>query len=146
MVLYKIIKKRKLKEKSLRILILGLDSAGKTSIIKSIKGESISDCHPTIGFHIHTLEHMGYVVHYWDVGGQKNLRCFWRNYFEETDGIIWVVDASDEDRLKLCKEELDILLNDEKLIGATLLILANKQDLPQCLNKQQIIDVCFFII
>ncbi|KAF0987215.1 hypothetical protein HZS_782 [Henneguya salminicola] len=115
MVLYEIIKKKKLKEKSIRILILGLDNAGKTSVIKCINGEDISDCSPTLGFKINTIIHDKYNVHYWDVGGQKNFRSYWRNYYEETDGIIWVVDSSDSNRLSLCKKELDSLLFEEHL-------------------------------
>ena len=49
----------------------------------------------------------------WDVGGQKSLRSYWRNYFESTDGLIWVVDSADRRRLKDCKEELSGLLLEE---------------------------------
>ena len=49
----------------------------------------------------------------WDVGGQKSLRSYWRNYFESTDGLIWVVDSADRRRLQDCKHELDALLLEE---------------------------------
>ncbi|VDK58621.1 unnamed protein product [Anisakis simplex] len=74
----------------------------------------------------------------WDVGGQKSLRSYWRNYFEQTDGVIWVIDSVDIDRMDDCKRELEKLLVEERLIGASLLILANKQDLPSSASKQQI--------
>jgi ADP-ribosylation factor-like protein 2 len=74
----------------------------------------------------------------WDVGGQKTLRSYWRNYFEETDGVIWVVDSSDRRRLRDCKEEFGKLLGQEKLAGATLLVLANKQDLDGSLSAAEI--------
>ena len=77
----------------------------------------------------------------WDVGGQKSLRSYWRNYFESTDGLVWVVDAADRMRLDACKDELNILLEEERLAGATLLVLANKQDLPGALSAQEIKDV-----
>lgn len=77
----------------------------------------------------------------WDVGGQKSLRSYWKNYFECTDGLMWVVDSVDKMRLDACREELHKLLNEERLFGATLLILANKQDLPGALNAQEIKDV-----
>lgn len=72
----------------------------------------------------------------WDVGGQKCLRAYWRNYYETTDGLIFVVDSSDKMRLEDCKHELRSLLAEERLAGATLLLFANKQDLDGSLNSQ----------
>jgi ADP-ribosylation factor-like protein 2 len=83
----------------------------------------------------------GYTLNLWDVGGQKSLRSYWRNYFEATDGLVWVVDAADRMRMDACREELNILLQEERLAGATLLVLANKQDLPGALSAQEIKDV-----
>jgi GTPase SAR1 family protein len=82
----------------------------------------------------------GYTLNLWDVGGQKSLRSYWRNYFESTDGLVWVVDSADRMRLDACREELNILLLEERLAGATLLVLANKQDLPGALSAQEIKD------
>eukprot|EP00088_Acartia_fossae_P024656 TRINITY_DN25569_c0_g1_i4.p1 TRINITY_DN25569_c0_g1~~TRINITY_DN25569_c0_g1_i4.p1 ORF type:complete len:185 (-),score=25.99 TRINITY_DN25569_c0_g1_i4:257-811(-) len=136
-----ILKKLKQKEKEMRILILGLDNAGKTTILKKFNGEDISEIAPTLGFNIKTLEHRGYQLNCWDVGGQKSLRSYWRNYFESTDGLIWVVDSADKRRLEDCKKELQALLLEERLLGATLLVFANKQDLPGALNVQEIREV-----
>lgn len=83
----------------------------------------------------------GYTLNLWDVGGQKSLRSYWRNYFESTDGLVWVVDSADRMRLDACREELNVLLLEERLAGATLLVLANKQDLPGALSAQEIKDV-----
>ncbi|KAJ8308114.1 hypothetical protein KUTeg_012988 [Tegillarca granosa] len=74
----------------------------------------------------------------WDVGGQKSLRSYWRNYFESTDGLIWVVDSADRMRLEDCKQELQSLLVEERLAGATLLVFSNKQDLPGALSPEMI--------
>lgn len=82
----------------------------------------------------------------WDVGGQKSLRSYWRNYFESTDGLVWVVDAADRMRMDACKDELNILLEEERLAGATLLVLANKQDLPGALSSQEIKDVSLYTL
>ncbi|ETN24268.1 ADP-ribosylation factor-like protein 2, variant 1 [Phytophthora nicotianae INRA-310] len=76
----------------------------------------------------------------WDVGGQQTIRSYWRNYFEQTDGLVWVVDSADRRRLEDCKRELTSLLTQEKLAGATLLIFANKQDLPGALSSAEIAD------
>lgn len=74
----------------------------------------------------------------WDIGGQSSLRAYWRNYFESTDGLIWVVDSADSLRLSDCKKSLHALLQEERLLGSTLLIFANKQDIPGSLSSQQI--------
>lgn len=133
-----ILKKMKEKEKEMRLLMLGLDNAGKTTILKKYNGEDIDTISPTLGFNIKTLEHKGYKLNIWDVGGQKSLRSYWRNYFESTDGLIWVVDCADRRRMIDCKRELDSLLKEERLGGATLLVFANKQDLPGALPSHDI--------
>jgi ADP-ribosylation factor-like protein 2 len=74
----------------------------------------------------------------WDIGGQSSLRSYWRNYFEQTDALIWVVDSADSDRLAMCRDELKALLVEEKLAGASLLVLANKQDLDGALSLSAI--------
>lgn len=128
----------KQKEKEVRLLMLGLDNAGKTTILKKFNGEDIDMISPTLGFNIKTLEHRGFKLNIWDVGGQKSLRSYWRNYFESTDGLIWVVDCADRMRLQDCKQELQNLLVEERLAGATLLVFANKQDLPGALPAEKI--------
>jgi ADP-ribosylation factor-like protein 2 len=136
-----VLKKVKQKEQELRILILGLDNAGKTTIMKRICGEDIHEIAPTVGFNIKSLEYHGYTLNMWDVGGQKTIRTYWRNYFESTDGIIWVVDSVDRWRLDECKAQLKDLLSQEKLAGASLLIFANKQDLGGALTHEEIIKL-----
>lgn len=136
--LLKIIRKVKQKEKEMRLLLLGLDNAGKSTVMKRFLGDDISKISPTLGFDIKTLEHKGYRLNLWDIGGQATIRAYWRNYFEETQGLIFVVDSSDKRRLIECRNELFKLLNEEKLMGATLLILANKQDLQGALTAEEI--------
>nr|QXF29022.1 Arl2 [Vischeria sp. CAUP Q 202] len=134
-----ILKKVKQKEKEMRLLILGLDNAGKTTILKKFNGEDINTISPTLGFNIKTLEYRGYMLNVWDVGGQQTIRSYWRNYFEATDGLVWVVDSADRRRLDVCKKELHSLLQQEKLAGASVLIFANKQDLAGALSAEQIV-------
>eukprot|EP01087_Luapelamoeba_hula_P007576 TRINITY_DN184_c5_g1_i1.p1 TRINITY_DN184_c5_g1~~TRINITY_DN184_c5_g1_i1.p1 ORF type:complete len:185 (-),score=23.86 TRINITY_DN184_c5_g1_i1:91-645(-) len=136
--LLKILRKMKLREKDMRILTLGLDNAGKTTCVKKFKGEDTREISPTLGFNIDTFEYSGYSLNLWDIGGQKSLRSYWRNYFEQTDGIIWVVDSADKQRLEDCRDELHKLLQEEKLAGASLLIYANKQDLDGALGVSQL--------
>jgi len=136
-----ILKKLKQKEKEIRVLMLGLDNAGKTTILKKFNGEEIDTISPTLGFNIKTLEFQSYLLNVWDVGGQKSLRSYWRNYFEENDAVIWVVDSTDKRRMEDCRIELQNLLREEKLAGASLLVFANKQDVEGALSYQHICQV-----
>jgi ADP-ribosylation factor-like protein 2 len=129
------------KEKEMRLLILGLDNAGKTTILRKFCGLCISNIEPTLGFHIQTLLHCGYTLNVWDIGGQKSIRAYWRNYFEQTDGLIWVVDSADRIRLEACRTALEELLQQDKLAGASLLIFANKQDIQGAMSSQEIASV-----
>ncbi|KAB1212224.1 ADP-ribosylation factor-like protein 2 [Morella rubra] len=152
--LLSIIRKIKRKEKEMRLLMVGLDNSGKTTIVLKINGEDTSVISPTLGFNIKTITYQKYFLDWprgnssyrytlniWDVGGQKTIRSYWRNYFEQTDGLVWVVDSSDLRRLDDCKIELDNLLKQERLSGASLLILANKQDIKGALTPEEIAKV-----
>lgn len=94
-------------------LHIGLDNAGKTTVVKKFNSEATDTISPTLGFDIKTLEHRGYKLNIWDVGGQQTIRAYWRNYFEVTDGIVWVVDSADRWRLEMCRKELHGLLQEE---------------------------------
>ncbi|KAL7961481.1 ADP-ribosylation factor family domain-containing protein [Trichoderma compactum] len=136
-----ILRKARLKDKEMRILMLGLDNAGKTTIVKKIMGEDVNTVSPTLGFIIKTIDYEGYKLNIWDVGGQKTLRSYWRNYFEKTDALIWVVDTTDRLRIDDCREELHGLLEEERLAGACLLIFANKTDVDGCMTEAEIVTL-----
>lgn len=74
----------------------------------------------------------------WDIGGQKAIRPYWKNYYENTDGLVFVVDSSDENRLTECTEELQSLLQEENLKNVPLLVFANKQDLQFALDAEEV--------
>ncbi|PIL36617.1 hypothetical protein GSI_00306 [Ganoderma sinense ZZ0214-1] len=135
-----IIRKNRRKEKEMRILFLGLDNAGKTTILKKLNGEDIMGVSPTLGFNIKTFVHGKYTLNIWDVGGQRTLRPYWRNYFEQTDALVWVVDSGDRMRMQDCKEELHSLLQEDRLAGASLLVFANKQDIQGSMSSLEIRD------
>ena len=116
-------------KKEMRILMLGLDAAGKTTILYKLKlGEVVSSV-PTIGFNVETVEYKNIKFTVWDVGGQDKIRLLWRHYYQNTQGLIFVVDSSDKERVELAKEELQRMLGEEELRDAVLLVFANKQDL-----------------
>ena len=118
----------------------GLDNSGKTTATAALTDGDTSAVAPTLGFQIRSLRHAatGTILNLWDVGGQRTLRPFWRNYFEKTDGLAWVVDASDGARLGDCALELRALLAEERLAGAPLLVLANKQDVRGALGPREV--------
>ncbi|XP_026276146.1 ADP-ribosylation factor-like protein 3 [Frankliniella occidentalis] len=123
---------RKLKsspDKELRILLLGLDNAGKTTLLKSLASEDIAHITPTQGFNIKSVQSEGFRLNVWDIGGQRKIRPYWRNYFENTDVLIYVIDSADRKRLEETGQELEELLSEAALAGVPLLIYANKQDL-----------------
>ncbi|KAH9869899.1 hypothetical protein J1614_006820 [Plenodomus biglobosus] len=133
-----ILRKARLKDKEMRILMLGLDNAGKTTIVKRIMNEDVNTVSPTLGFIIKTIEYDGYKLNIWDVGGQKTLRTYWKNYFEKTDTLIWVVDATDRERMDDCRQELAGLLQEERLSGASLLVFKNKSDVPGAMGEDEV--------
>lgn len=110
--LLSIIRRTKRKEREMRILMLGLDNAGKTTCVKKFCGKDTSTISPTLGFQITAFTFHGCTLNVWDVGGQQSLRSYWRNYFESTDGLIWVVDSNDSCRMLDCRNELHNLLKE----------------------------------
>ncbi|KAG5437564.1 hypothetical protein PCANB_000992 [Pneumocystis canis] len=136
--LYTIIKKQKRKEKEVRILMLGLDNAGKSTIVKKICGEDVMTVSPTVGFNIKTLIWDCFKLNLWDIGGQRVLRGYWRNYFESTDAIIWTIDLTDRLRLKEGCIALKQLLKEDRLLGTTLLVLGNKCDIESAMNINEL--------
>jgi ADP-ribosylation factor-like protein 3 len=127
--------------KEARILILGLDNAGKTSILKKLSEEEISHVMPTQGFNIKSLQQQGFKLNVWDIGGQRAIRPYWRHYFDNADVLIFVVDTADKRRLEEAGAELDQLLEEEKLAGVPLLVFANKQDLVGAATAQEIAEM-----
>lgn len=114
------------------IMMLGIDNAGKTSILYRLKLGEVITTVPTVGFTIDTLEYKSLKFTVWDVCGQTKFRPLWRHYFEETDAIIFVIDSCDTDeRLEEARLELYSMLDEPELRECPLLVFANKQDLEQ---------------
>mmetsp|Transcript_51674 Transcript_51674/g.59360 ORF Transcript_51674/g.59360 Transcript_51674/m.59360 type:complete len:179 (-) Transcript_51674:142-678(-) len=127
--------------KEARILILGLDNAGKTCILKKLSEEDITHIMPTQGFNIKSLTQGGFKLNVWDIGGQRAIRQYWRHYFGETDVLIYVIDSADAKRVEESKAELNQLLEEDKLARVPLLVFANKQDLMGAIPPDQISDI-----
>eukprot|EP00117_Sycon_ciliatum_P030423 scpid108216/ scgid2920/ ADP-ribosylation factor &gt; ADP-ribosylation factor len=127
-------------KKDCRILMVGLDAAGKTTILYKMKLGEIVTTIPTIGFNVETVEYKNIKFTMWDVGGQDKLRPLWRHYFQNTNGVIFVVDSNDRDRVNNARDELQKMLSEDELREATLLVFANKQDLPNAMSTAEVTD------
>eukprot|EP00816_Leptocylindrus_hargravesii_P007421 CAMPEP_0196806808 /NCGR_PEP_ID=MMETSP1362-20130617/6740_1 /TAXON_ID=163516 /ORGANISM="Leptocylindrus danicus, Strain CCMP1856" /LENGTH=187 /DNA_ID=CAMNT_0042180467 /DNA_START=352 /DNA_END=912 /DNA_ORIENTATION=+ len=127
-------------KQEMRILIVGLDAAGKTTMLYKLKLGEVVVTIPTIGFNVETVEYKNISFTVWDVGGQGIIRKLWGFYYVNTQGIIFVVDSNDPDRLEEVREEINYMLSHEALNGAALLVFANKQDLPNAVSPSEIVD------
>lgn len=124
----------------MRVVTLGLDNAGKTSVLFKLKQNEFITQIPTIGFNVETVEYKNLKFTIWDVGGQPKLRPLWKHYYLNTQAIIFVVDSNDKSRLEESHEELMKLMNERELKDAALLILANKQDMEDCETVESITE------
>uniref|UniRef100_A0ABI7ZT40 ADP-ribosylation factor n=1 Tax=Felis catus TaxID=9685 RepID=A0ABI7ZT40_FELCA len=131
---------RSLRQTSRWIPFLGLDAAGKTTILYKLKLGEIVTTIPTIGFNVETVEYKNICFTVWDVGGQDKIRPLWRHYFQNTQGLIFVVDSNDRERIQEGAEELQKMLQEDELQDAVLLLFANKQDLPNAMAISEMTD------
>ncbi|XP_007660883.1 ADP-ribosylation factor-like [Ornithorhynchus anatinus] len=124
-----------------RVLLLGLDAAGKSTILHRWKFNEAVHTIPTVGFSVETLELPGHVTFtVWDVGGQKRIRALWRHYYANTEGLVFVVDSTDLERFGEAAAELEAILDHEEMCGVPCLVLANKQDLPGAHRPAQVAE------
>jgi len=117
-------------KKDIRILILGLDNAGKTTLLYRLKMGEVVTTIPTIGFNVETVKYGQLTFDVWDLGGQTSIRPYWRSYYANTAAVVFVVDSTDIERLEIAADELRSMLNEDELRDAALLVFANKQDQP----------------
>ena len=128
-------------KRDVRILMVGLDAAGKTTILYQMKMAELVKTIPTIGFNVEQLDYKGLRFTIWDVGGQDKIRILWKHYYQNSDGIIFVIDSNDKERFEKVKETLLLCLNEEELRDAALLIFANKQDIKGSVSPKEISDI-----
>ena len=120
--------------KTVKLLMLGLDAAGKTTILYRFHSGEVILSAPTIGFNLEAIDYKKQHYTIWDIGGQDQLRILWRHYYDSTDGLIFVVDSNDRERMDDAAEELEKLASEDSLKGVPFLVIANKQDLPEAMN------------
>ncbi|XP_012539375.1 ADP-ribosylation factor-like protein 13B [Monomorium pharaonis] len=127
-------------EKTIVLLIAGLDNAGKSTILNHISGDSDRNVLPTIGFRTISLKHKSYFVKIYDLGGSSQIRGLWPKYYIDIHGLIYVVDACDISRLAENKVVFNELITHEHISTKPILLLANKQDLNGAIDELDIIE------
>lgn len=136
-----------LRKEELHVLIVGLDKAGKTTLLERLKtlytdvpGLESTQVVPTVGLNLAHFEALGTPLLCWDVGGAAGLRSIWSKYYGECHALVFCVDAADRGRLEEAKAALDRALGDRDLYGAPLLVLANKQDVGGAASPGELAD------
>ncbi|XP_044273927.1 ADP-ribosylation factor-like protein 5A isoform X3 [Varanus komodoensis] len=121
-----------------KVIIVGLDNAGKTTILYQFSMNEVVHTSPTIGSNVEEIVVNNTRFLMWDIGGQESLRSSWNTYYTNTEFVIVVVDSTDRERISVTKEELYKMLAHEDLRKAGLLIFANKQDVKDCMTVAEI--------
>lgn len=130
------------------VIILGLDNAGKTTLLERIKmiymkskGLRPDQIGPTVGLNVGKVDVNGSRLNFWDLGGQRQLQSIWSKYYEDCHGLIFVVDSTDTTRIEECRQTMEKVVQNEIIEGIPILMLANKQDLPGALKLHDIKDI-----
>ncbi|KAI8971738.1 ADP-ribosylation factor family-domain-containing protein [Mycotypha africana] len=130
------------------VLIIGLDNAGKTTLLERIKsifmgiaGLAPDRIAPTVGLNIAKVDIKSVKVNFWDLGGQKELHSIWERYYSECHAIVFVVDSTDSKRLEECRDTFEKMITNDAVEGVPVLMLANKQDVLGALKVEDIKEV-----
>jgi len=126
--------------KEMRVVMLGLDAAGKTTILYKLHIGEVLSTVPTIGFNVEKVQYKNVQFTVWDVGGQEKLRPLWRHYFNNTDGLIYVVDSLDRERIGKAKAEFQAIINDPFMRNSAILVFANKQDMKSAMTPMEVCE------
>ena len=124
-----------------KIIILGIQNAGKTTILYRLSIGQLVKTTPTIGSNVEEISYNNIKFQAWDLGGQESMRSVWDLYYLNTDGIIYVIDSNDMDALEESKAQFKLVLQNETLKGAVILIFANKQDILTAKKVNELIEI-----
>ena len=123
-----------------KIIILGLQEAGKTTILYRLSLGQFVKTSPTIGSNVEELTYNNVKFQAWDLGGQESIRALWDVYYVNTDAVIYVIDSKDDENFEISKSEFYKVLANKNLKNSVILIFANKQDLPGAKNINKIVE------
>ena len=122
-----------------KILMLGLDNVGKTTVLYNFKLNKLVTTISTVGFNVETVhpaKNISFTV--WDVGGGAKIHMLWKHYFVGCEGLIYIVDSADRSRLVEAKNKLDLILDSDEMRGVPVVVFAKKQDLPQAATPSEV--------
>lgn len=132
------------KQPEAQVLLLGLDNAGKSTLLYKMKYNACVSTVPTVGFNVEMLEsrknRRSIAVTVWDIGGQRRMREHWKGFHQDAATVAFVVDSSDTERMEEARRELENTLRSEQLRGSPVILLANKQDVDGALTATEVQD------
>lgn len=123
-------------QKHAKLLLLGLDNAGKTTLLHLLAQDVLADHAPTqrAAREEVTVENIHFEC--FDLGGHEEARMIWADFFVDADAIIYIVDATDAARFAESRAELNSLLTDTRLKNVPVLVLGNKTDQPHASESE----------
>jgi len=128
--------------KSAKIIFLGLDNSGKTTLLHMLLDNTIVQTSPSLAApNINEITIGNVKFRTFDLGGHQTARVSWKDYYADADGVVYLIDGSDRDRFEESKEELESLLSQEELYNKPILILVNKCDLPNAAPEEEIRNI-----
>jgi len=128
-------------KQEMELTLVGLQNSGKTTLVNVLSnGGFQEDMIPTVGFNMKKVTKGNVTIKMWDIGGQTRFRSMWERYCRGVNAIVYVVDAADSEKFSLSMKELNELLQKPTLAGIPLLVLGNKNDLPEAISAEELTE------
>jgi len=125
----------------MELTLVGLQNSGKTTLVNVLaSGQFNEDMLPTVGFNMKKITKGNVTIKLWDIGGQPRFRSMWERYCRGVNAIVFVVDAADTEKFEEASSQLHELLNKPPLASIPILVLGNKNDLPEAMGVDEIIE------
>ncbi|KAI9295257.1 ADP-ribosylation factor-like protein 8B [Neoconidiobolus thromboides FSU 785] len=129
-------------KEEMELTLVGLQNSGKTTLVNVIaSGQFSEDMIPTVGFNMRKVTKGNVTMKLWDIGGQPRFRSMWERYCRGVNAIVFVIDAADKEKIEAAKSELKNLLEKPQLANIPVLVLGNKNDLPDAYTVDELIDL-----
>ncbi|KAK3102097.1 hypothetical protein FSP39_008713 [Pinctada imbricata] len=125
---------------SFKIILVGADNAGKTTILYRLAIDELVSTTPTMGFNVETFVYRGVTITVWDMGGLPSIQKHWKDYYMDCQGIFFVVDSAARDKLQEADDVLNKILNEKTLLGIPMVVIANKNDISDSMSEKDIMD------